>query len=63
MVKAALYTAGAIFTVGAVAHAVRLVAAFDIVVDGIHVPQWASLPALIAAALLAAWMLLAARRV
>jgi len=62
MQKAALYTAGAIFAVGTVAHLVRLVAGFEIVVAGIAIPVWVSFPGVLVAALLALWMALAARR-
>lgn len=62
MQKAALYTSGAFFTIGAIAHIVRLASGFDIVIDGISFPVWVSLPAAIAATLLAIWMVTAARR-
>ncbi len=62
MQKAALYTAAAIFGLGAVAHAVRLVTGFPIVIDGIDMPVWASVVAAVVAALLAVWMAVAARR-
>jgi len=50
MRKAALYTSGAFFTAGAVAHAVRLITGMEIVIGGAVVPVWVSFPgALIAA--------------
>ncbi len=62
MRKAALYTSGAIFAAGAVVHAVRLATGFEIVVNGVVVPQWVSFPGVLVAALLAVWMTVAARR-
>ena len=62
MQKAALYTSGAFFTVGAVAHLVRLITGFEIVIDGFAVPVWVSFPGALIAALLAVWMVVAARR-
>jgi hypothetical protein len=62
MHKAALYTAGAIFAVGTVAHAVRLATGFEIAVAGFVVPVWVSVPGVLVAGLLAVWMVLAARR-
>jgi hypothetical protein len=62
MQKAALYASGVFFTVGAVAHVVRLATGFEIVIAGIVVPLWLSFPAVLIAALLAVWMLVAARR-
>ena len=62
MPKGALYTAGAIFAVGAVAHVVRLATAFEIIIGGIVVPVWVSFPGALIAALLAVWMVVAARR-
>ncbi|MDH3195813.1 MAG: hypothetical protein OEL78_05825 [Hyphomicrobiales bacterium] len=62
MQKAALYTSGAFFAVGAVAHLVRLIVGFEIVIAGIAVPVWASYPGALIAAALAVWMLAAARR-
>lgn len=63
MPKAALYVAGVIFTIAAVCHLLRMVAGFDIVIAANVVPMWVSLPGFIAAAVLAVWMFLAARRV
>ena len=63
MPKAALYVAGVIFTIAAVCHLLRMVVGFDVIVAGNVVPMWVSLPGLIVAAVLAIWMVLAARRV
>jgi hypothetical protein len=62
MQKAALYTSGVIFAVGAVAHLVRLTTGFEIVVGGVVAPVWVSFPGALIAALLAVWMAVAARR-
>ena len=62
MQKAALYTAGVIFAAGAVAHLVRLITGFEIVVAGVVAPLWVSYLGVVAAAVLAVWMVLAARR-
>ncbi len=62
MQKAALYTSGVIFAAAAVAHVVRLTTGFEIVVGGVVVPVWVSFPGSLIAALLAAWMVVAARR-
>ena len=62
MQKAALYTSGAVFAVVAVAHVVRLITGFEIVVDGVIVPVWVSFLGALIAALLAVWMMVAARR-
>lgn len=62
MQKAALYTSGAFFTVGALAHLVRLIIGFEIVIGRFAVPVWVSLPGALIAALLAVWMVVAARR-
>jgi hypothetical protein len=62
MQKAALYTSGVIFAVGAVAHLVRLITGFEIVVGGVVAPVWVSFPGALIAALLAVWMAVAARR-
>jgi hypothetical protein len=62
MQKAALYTSGIFFAVGAVANFVRLIAGFDIVVAGIVVPVWVSFPGVLIAAVLAVWMVVAAQR-
>ncbi len=62
MQKAALYTAGAIFAVIAAAHLVRLMVGFEVVVGGVVAPPWVSFPGALVAALLAVWMVAAARR-
>ena len=62
MQKAALYTAGVIFAAAAVAHLVRLITGFEIVVGGVVAPVWVSFPGALVAALLAVWMVVAARR-
>lgn len=62
MQKAALYTSGAFFAAGTVAHLVRLITGFELVVDKFVVPVWVSVPGALIAALLAAWMIVAARR-
>jgi hypothetical protein len=62
MQKAALYFSSVFFTVGAIAHLVRLIAGFEIVIGGYAAPVWVSLPAAFVAALLALWMLIAAQR-
>lgn len=62
MQKAALYTSSIFFAVGAVAHGVRLITGFEIVIDGFVVPDWMSYLGMPIAALLAIWMAVAARR-
>jgi len=62
MQKAALYFAGAFFAAGAIAHLIRLILGIQIVVDGVVAPVWWSAPGTLVAALIAAWMLIAARR-
>jgi hypothetical protein len=62
MQKAAFYTSGAVFAVVAFAHMVRLITGFEIVVDGVIVPVWVSFLGALIAALLAVWMMVAARR-
>lgn len=62
MQKAALYTAGIFFAVGAIVHAIRLVTGFEIVIGTMAVPVWVSIPGLLAGGLLATWMAVAARR-
>jgi len=62
MQKAALYTSGVFFAAGAIFHVVRLTTGIEIVVGGAVVPVWASLPGALIAALLAVWMVVAARR-
>ncbi len=62
MQKAALYTSSVFFTAAAIAYLPRLTVGIDIVVEGAVVPVWVSFPGVLAAALLAIWMLVAARR-
>ena len=62
MQKAALYTSGVFFAVGAAAHLARLIIGFQIVIGGVAVPVWVSFPGALAAAALAVWMVVAARR-
>ena len=62
MQKAALYTSGANFAIGAVANGVRLFTGFEIVIAGFNVPVWVSFPGTLVAALLTIWMVAAARR-
>lgn len=62
MQKAALYTSGVFFAAGALAHITRLIADIEIVIGGFVMPVWGSFPGAVAATLLAAWMLVAARR-
>ncbi len=62
MHKAALYTSGVIFAAVAVAHLVRLITGFEIVVGGVIVPVWVSFLGALIAALLAVWMAVATRR-
>ena len=62
MQKAALYTSGAFFAAGAVGHLLRLTKGIEIVIGGVIVPLWVSFPGVLIAALLAVWMVVAARR-
>ena len=62
MQKAALYTSGIFFAAGAVGHVVRLTKGIEIVIGGFAVPVWVSFPGALIAALLAVWMVVAARR-
>ena len=62
MQKAALYTSGTVFAAVAVAHLVRLTTGFEIIVGGAIVPVWVSFLGALIAALLAVWMVAAARR-
>jgi hypothetical protein len=62
MQKAALYVSGIFFAIGTVAHLWRLINDIEIVINGIVVPMWISFPGVLVAALLAIWMLVAARR-
>lgn len=61
MQKAALYTSGVFFAVGAVAHLLRLIMGVEIVIGGLVTPVWGSLPGALFAALFAVWMVVAAR--
>ncbi|MDA1097692.1 MAG: hypothetical protein O2967_01810 [Proteobacteria bacterium] len=62
MQKAALYTSGIIFAVGAVGHVIRLAKSIEIVIGGVTLPVWVSFPGVFVATLLAVWMVVAARR-
>ncbi len=62
MQRPALYTAAVIFAAIALLHLIRFFRDTEIVVGGVVVPVLASLPAAIVLALLALWMVLAARR-
>ncbi len=62
MQKAALYTSGVVFAAVAVAHLVHLATGFEIIVGRAIVPVWVSLLGALIAALLAVWMVVAARR-
>ena len=62
MQEAALYTSGIFFAAGAVAHVVRLIMDIEIIIGGLVVPVWGSFPGALIAALLAVWMVVAARR-
>ena len=62
MQKAALYTSGVVLAAVALAHLVRLITGFEIVVGGVVAPVWVSFPSALIAALLAIWMGVAARR-
>lgn len=62
MQKAALHVSGAIFAIGTIGHALRLITGFQLVIDGLVVPVWVSIPGALIAALLTVWMLAAARR-
>ncbi len=62
MQKAALYTSGVIFAAGAIGHVVRLTKGIEIVINGAVLPLWVSFPGVLVAALLAVWMVAAARR-
>ena len=61
MQKKALRTAGWIFLVMALAHAVRALLNLSIIIHGIGVPQFASMIAVVVGICLAAWMFYAAR--
>ncbi len=62
MQKAALYTSGVVFAAVAVAHLARLITGLEIIVGGVVAPLWVSFPGTLIAALLAIWMVVAARR-
>ena len=62
MQKAALYVAGIFFTAAAIAHVIRLILGIPILIDDVAVPLWGSFPGALVTALIAAWMLIAARR-
>ena len=62
MVRAALYTACAIFAINALAQVARLIAGFDWTAAGIAVPVWVHIPGGLVAGGLAVWMFMAARR-
>ena len=62
MQKAALYTSGVVFAAVAVTHLARLITGIEIVVGGVVAPLWVSFPGTLIAALLAIWMVVAARR-
>ena len=62
MQKAALYFSGTFFGMGAVFHVIRLVTGIEITVGATVVPAWVSALGAPIAILLAAWMIVAARR-
>ncbi len=62
MQKAALYTSGVIFAAFAVAHVVRLITGFQIVVGNFAPPWWMSIFGALVGVALAIWMVVAARR-
>lgn len=62
MQKPALYTAAVLFAAFALGHLGRFFLGVEIVVGGVVVPVTPSLPVGIALALLAVWMVRAARR-
>lgn len=62
MHRPALYTAAAIFAVVALVHLIRFLAASEVVIGGVSIPVWLSLPAAVILAGLALWMIVAARR-
>jgi hypothetical protein len=61
MQKVALYTSGVVFAVVAVGHVVRLARGIEIIVGGVIVPVWPSFLGALIAALLAVWVVVAAR--
>ncbi len=62
MQKPALYTAALIFAAVALAHLVRYFLDTEVVVGGVVIPVFPSLPVGIVLAALAVWMVLAGRR-
>ncbi len=62
MHRSALNTAAAVFAVVSAVHWLRLALQTEVVIGGVSLSQWLSLIAGIAAAGLAAWMAVAARR-
>ena len=62
MVKAALYTACAIFAINALVQVVRLITGFDWTAAGFAVPLWVHVPGGLIAVGLAVWMFMAAKR-
>ena len=62
MKKAAFYTSGIMLAAGAVGHGVRFFAGIEVVVAGIIVPMWVSLPSMIVGGLLAIWITVGAWR-
>ncbi len=63
MPKAALYTAGAVFAVVSALHGVRYALGSEITIAGTAFPVSGSLIAGIVAAALAAWMIVAGRKI
>ncbi len=63
MPKAALYTAAAVFAVVSALHGVRYALGSEITIGGSAFPLSGSLIAGIAAAVLAAWMIVAGRKI
>lgn len=62
MHRPALYTAAAIFAVVGLVHLIRFLNGAEVVIGGVSVPVWVSLPAAVIFAGLAVWMIVAARR-
>lgn len=61
MRKVALYTSGTLFGVGAVGHVVHIATGITIVIEGAAIPMGLSYLGALVTALLAGWMLVAAR--
>lgn len=61
MQTTALKTAGVIFAIVAVAHAVRAITGATLVLGGTSIPIWLSVVAALVTAALAVWMVRAAR--